>query len=109
VNGGAMGRVAAGDTAFGDRSAPYMVAIVGCWDDPSDNADNIAWIRETWRQIGRFGTGSMYLNFTGLVDEQVDAGVADTFGPNLQRLAETKSTYDPDNFFRRNNNILPAS
>ena len=109
LNGGAMGRVAAGDTAFGDRSAPYMVAIVGCWDDPSDNADNIAWIRETWRQIGRFGTGSMYLNFTGLVDEQVDAGVADTFGPNLQRLAETKSTYDPDNFFRRNNNILPAS
>jgi FAD/FMN-containing dehydrogenase len=108
VNGGAMGRVAAGDTAFGDRSAPYMVAIVGCWEDAGDNADNIAWIRETWSEIGQFGTGSMYLNFTGLVDEQVDAGVADTFGANLRRLAEIKSTYDPGNFFRRNNNVLPA-
>jgi FAD binding domain/Berberine and berberine like len=109
VHGGAMGHVAADDTAFGDRSAPYMVAIVGCWDDPADNADNVAWIRETWSDIGEFGTGSQYLNFTGLVDEQVDAGVADTYGQNLERLAEAKATYDPDNFFRRNNNILPAS
>jgi FAD/FMN-containing dehydrogenase len=108
VNGGAIARVAAGDTAFGDRSAPYMVAIAGSWDDPADNAENVAWVRETWTEISQFGTGSMYLNFNGLVDEQVDAGVADTFGSSLQRLAETKSTYDPDNFFRRNNNVLPA-
>jgi FAD/FMN-containing dehydrogenase len=108
VNGGAMGRIAAGDTAFGDRSAPYMVAIAGCWDDAADNADNIAWVRETWQEIDQFGTGSMYLNFNGLVNEQIDAGVADSFGPNLQRLMQTKATYDPDNFFRRNNNVLPA-
>jgi hypothetical protein len=50
----------------------------------------------------------MYLNFNGLMNEQTDAGVADSFGPNIQRLMETKSTYDPDNFFRRNNNVLPA-
>ncbi|MGB2874471.1 MAG: FAD-binding oxidoreductase [Gaiellaceae bacterium] len=109
ANGGEMSRVAAGDTAFGDRSAPYMVSIVGCWDDPADNADNIAWVRQTWEEIGKFGTGAMYLNFNALVDEDADAGVADTFGPNLQRLAEIKSTYDSGNFFRRNNNVLPAS
>jgi FAD/FMN-containing dehydrogenase len=108
VLGGAMGRVAAEDTAFGDRSAPYMVAVVGLWDDPADNADNIAWVRETWREIGQFGTGSTYLNFTGLADEQVDEGVADAFGANLRRLAEAKSIHDPDNLFRRNNNVLPA-
>lgn len=108
VLGGAMGRVAAEDTAFGDRSAPYMVAVVGLWDDPADNADNIAWVRETWREIGQFGTGSTYLNFTGLADEQVDEGVADAFGANLGRLAEAKSIHDPDNLFRRNNNVLPA-
>lgn len=107
VNGGAMSRVAAGDTAFGDRSMPYMVAIVGCWDDRADNDDNIAWIRETWREIGEFGAGT-YLNFAGLVEEDADTVVADAFGPNLQRLAEIKSTYDPANFFRRNNNVVPA-
>ncbi len=30
------------------------------------------------------------------------------FGPNLQRLAEAKKTYDPHNFFNRNHNIPPA-
>ena len=108
VNGGAISRVSAEDTAFGDRSAPYMVAIAACWGDPADNADNIEWVRETWKEIGQFGNGSMYLNFNGLADEQPDTGVADTFGPSLRRLAETKSTYDPHNFFRRNNNVLPA-
>jgi FAD binding domain/Berberine and berberine like len=108
VNGGAMGRVPAGDTAFGDRSARYMVAILGSWNDPAENDDNIAWIRETWSQIGEFGTGSTYLNFGGRVEEAADAGVADAFGPNLQRLAEIKATYDPGNLFRRNNNVLPA-
>jgi hypothetical protein len=35
--------------------------------------------------------------------------VADAFGPNLQRLAEMRSKYDPDNFFfRRINNVTPA-
>ena len=29
-------------------------------------------------------------------------------GRNLLRAAEVKAKYDPDNFFRRNNNISPA-
>jgi FAD/FMN-containing dehydrogenase len=107
VNGGAIGRVSAEETAFGDR-APYMVAIVGCWDDPADNAENIAWIREAWKEISEFGSG-MYLNFQGLVDEDAREGVADAFGPNLRKLAEAKATYDPENFFRRNNNVQPGT
>ncbi|MGH4008546.1 MAG: BBE domain-containing protein [Pseudonocardiaceae bacterium] len=49
----------------------------------------------------------MYLNFTGLADEPVHAGVDDALGRNLRRLAEIKATCDPQNFFRYNN-ILPA-
>jgi hypothetical protein len=41
-----------------------MVAVMGFWDDPADNEDNIAWVRETSREIGEFGAGT-YLNFTG--------------------------------------------
>jgi len=109
VNGGAMGRVASEETAFGDRSAPYMVAVIGNWDDQTDDADNVGWIRDAWEEIGRFGTGSTYLNFTGQVDEDVDVGVSEAYGENLRRLAELKAAFDPGNFFRRNNNITPAS
>jgi FAD/FMN-containing dehydrogenase len=108
VNGGEMSRVPAEDTPLGDRSAPYLVAIVGFWDDPADNEANIAWVRETWREISEFGQGT-YLNFTGLEDEDAAAPVAAAFGPNLQRLAEIKAKYDPANFFRRNNNVVPAA
>jgi berberine-like enzyme len=62
----------------------------------------------TFAELEEFGTGSVYLNFTGLADEPPSAGVDDAFGRNLLRLAEIKRAYDPDNFFRRNNNIPPA-
>ena len=46
-----------------------------------------------------------YVNY--LEDDAVDpAAVA--YGPNLRRLREIKTKYDPDNFFRQNVNILPA-
>jgi FAD/FMN-containing dehydrogenase len=108
--GGAINRVAAEDTAFGERSAAYLLAIDGNWTDPDENADNVAWVRQTWSEIdAKFGTGSTYLNFSGRVDELPDAGVDDALAKNLRRLAEVKATYDPDNLFRRNNNILPAT
>jgi FAD/FMN-containing dehydrogenase len=106
VMGGAIARVGSEDTAFSAREAPFMAAIVGNWDDPAANEENVAWIRETWSQLGGFG-GSTYLNFTSHRDEPTDVGVDDAFGRNLRRLAEIKAEYDPDNFFRRNNNIRP--
>jgi FAD/FMN-containing dehydrogenase len=103
VNGGAIAE--AGDTPLGDRSAPYMVAIAGSWENPADNDENIAWVRESWSEIARFGSGT-YLNFGGADDAA--GAVTEAFGANLTRLAEIKAKYDPDNFFRRNNNVLPA-
>ncbi|MEM9216521.1 MAG: BBE domain-containing protein [Cyanobacteria bacterium P01_F01_bin.150] len=35
--------------------------------------------------------------------------VKTAFGNNFQRLVEIKKTYDPDNFFRLNQNIKPAA
>jgi FAD/FMN-containing dehydrogenase len=106
--GGAVNRVGPEDTAFSERSAPYMVSLEGGWADRADNPANIAWIRQTWSEIGEFGTGSTYLNFTGRADESTNVGVGDAFGKNLRRLTRVKAAYDPDNFFRLNNNILPA-
>jgi FAD/FMN-containing dehydrogenase len=106
--GGAINDVGPEDTAFAERSAPFMVSIDGMWTDPADSADNVAWVRSAWNEVSQYGTGGVYLNFTGLADEAPEAGVDTAFGRNLKRLAEVKATYDPDNFFRVNNNIVPA-
>ena len=106
--GGAIANVGPEDTAFAERSSPYMVSIDGMWTDPADDAAGVAWARSTWEKIKEFGTGGVYLNFTGLADEAPEAGVDSAYGRNLRRLAELKAKYDPDNFFHLNNNIRPA-
>jgi FAD/FMN-containing dehydrogenase len=107
--GGAIAKVDPEDTAFATRSAPYMVSIDGMWSDAGDDDANIAWTRATWDAVKEFGTGEVYLNFTGRADEAPSAGVETALGRNLARLAEIKAKYDPDNFFRVNDNIAPAS
>jgi hypothetical protein len=107
--GGAIAAVDPEETAFSTRTASYMVSIDGIWADGADNEANVQWVRDTWEEIKKFGTGDVYLNFTGLANEDLDAGVDTQFGRNLERLGEIKAKYDPDNFFRVNNNIAPAS
>lgn len=107
--GGAINRVDAEATAFAERSAPWMVSIDGIWDDPADNERNIAWVREAFAAISEHGNGGVYLNFMGRSDEMPSAGVDSAFGRNLHRLGQIKARYDPDNFFRLNNNIAPSS
>jgi len=107
--GGAIAAVDPEATAFSARSPQFMASIDGMWTDAADDANNVAWVRSTWEAIKQFGTGEVYLNFTGLDAEDASAGVDTAFGRNLQRLAEIKAKYDPENFFRVNNNIKPAA
>jgi hypothetical protein len=86
-----------------------MVSIDGMWTEAGDDQANVAWVRSAWNDVGEYGTGEVYLNFTGLADEDATAGVDSAMGRNLGRLAEIKAKYDPDNFFRINNNVVPAS
>jgi FAD/FMN-containing dehydrogenase len=106
--GGAIAAVDPERTAFAERSAPFMVSIDGVWSDPEDDADTIAWVRSAWEAVKEHGNGGVYLNFTGLADEAATAGVDTAYGRNLERLAQVKATYDPENFFHINNNIQPA-
>jgi FAD/FMN-containing dehydrogenase len=106
--GGAINKVAPEDTAYGERSAQWMSSFDGNWEDPRDNDANIAWVRDAFDQVARYGKGTTYTNFTGQADETTDALTRAAYGANTARLRAIKKQYDPDNFFRINPNIVPA-
>jgi hypothetical protein len=106
--GGAINRVGSTETAYAERSAPWMSSIDGNWENAAENGRNIAWVRESFRQISPYSTGTTYTNFTGQADETAGALTATAYGTNMSRLRRIKAHYDPDNFFRLNPNIPPA-
>ena len=105
--GGAFGRVPPQNTAFGDRSAPYLIGIEANWESPEDDTACVDWGREVFRALGPFSSDREYLNFPGMYEER-DQSVRNTFGANLGRLQSVKRKYDPNNLFRLNHNIPPA-
>ena len=107
--GGAINEVGAEATAYAERSSNWMVSVDGNWEDPAEDDKVISWVRDVWSKVHKKGTGTVYLNFTGVADEAPTVGVDSAFGRNLKRLAQIKAKYDPKNFFRLNNNIAPAS
>jgi FAD/FMN-containing dehydrogenase len=105
--GGAMARVGERETAFGDRSAQWMLSIDSTWHDSAGDERNIAYTRAFWDAALPFSNGQTYFNFPGLLEEG-EAAVRASYGANYDRLARIKAAYDPENVFRLNQNIEPA-
>ncbi len=81
--GGALAERGADDGAVGNRDAEHVLGVQAIWPPAdSDGARHVAWARTAWEELRPHGTG---------------------------RLAEVKAKYDPDNLFRCNKNIAPAS
>lgn len=101
---GAAGRVPKDATPWAHRDAKYAGVIVGI-DTSPENADKITkWCREYWDALHPFSSGGVYLNF--IMDEgqpRIEASYKD----NYKRLTGIKKKYDPNNFFRVNQNIVP--
>ncbi|HYL65302.1 MAG TPA: FAD-dependent oxidoreductase [Candidatus Methylomirabilis sp.] len=102
--GGAAGRVGASETAFGDRSSPFIVNFLGNWSDAADDAANIAWVRKLFVDLRRSMVPGVYVNFMS-GDEQ--DRVPEAYRERWDRLVAVKTHYDPNNFFRLNQNIAP--
>jgi hypothetical protein len=100
--GGAAGRVDAGETAFGDRSSPFIVNLLGNWSAPEQDAANIAWVRGLFAELRPSMTPGVYVNFMS-GDEQ--DRVPEAYRERWDRLVDVKTHYDPNNFFRLNQNI----
>jgi FAD/FMN-containing dehydrogenase len=104
--GGAVARVGADETAFAERDARFLFNFVSVWEDPSDDEASIAWARDFHAAMDRCGTGGVYVNF---LSDEGDERVRAAYGAEkYARLASLKAKYDPDNFFRLNQNISPS-
>jgi FAD/FMN-containing dehydrogenase len=105
--GGAVARVAADATAFGNRGAAFAYNLVSTWTDPSEDAHHIDANRALASALGPMSTGGAYVNFLG---EEGGARIRAAYGESTyDRLAQLKRLYDPENLFRHNQNIPPAA
>jgi FAD binding domain/Berberine and berberine like len=102
--GGAAGRVDASETAFGDRSSPFVVNLLGNWSEAAEDAANVAWVRNVFTVLRPAMTAGVYVNF---MSGDEDDRVPEAYHERWERLVEIKSHYDPDNLFRLNQNIRP--
>jgi len=103
--GGAAGRVAADATAFPHRELPWDILFISQWTDPQETATHRDWARSGEELLQPYSGGAHLLS---VLDVEGEAVVHSAFGSNLPRLSAVKKKYDPDNFFRVNQNIEPG-
>jgi FAD/FMN-containing dehydrogenase len=105
VLGGAAARIAADATAYAHRSSPIMVNVMALYT-PEDRSRQEAWVDATAASLRQDDAGA-YVNFLGAESaERVRAAYP---GKTWDRLQVIKAKYDPENLFRLNQNIAPAS
>ncbi len=102
---GAASRVAKDATAWAYRDAKYAGVIIGV-DPDAANANKVTtWCKEYWEALHPFSSGGAYLNF--IMNEGQDR-IKASYKHNYERLTKIKKKYDPANFFKVNQNIVPA-
>ena len=106
--GGAMSRVDKDDTPIGNRSAPFLLEMIGTWSEAAQTEQNVAWVRHVFETMHWFSSGKINANFSG-AGEDNERFVRAAFGDHYQRLAKVKHTYDPTNMFRLNQNITAVA
>jgi FAD/FMN-containing dehydrogenase len=104
--GGAATRVSKDATAYPHRDLPWDVLFIAQWTKEEETATHRDWARSGEEMLRPFSANAHLLS---ALDVETDEVVNTAFGQNLQRLAAIKKKFDPDNFFRVNQNIKPAA
>ncbi len=101
---GAPSRIEPDATAFPHRSTPFVLNIHTRWQNPALDEKAIQWAQDFHKATEPYSQG-VYVNF--LSDEGTDR-VKQAYTKDVwSRLVECKRKWDPDNFFRLNQNISP--
>jgi FAD/FMN-containing dehydrogenase len=106
--GNAANRVPVEATAFGHRAARYNLNLIGQWTVRGEAERHIQWVRTVWQALVPYGTGGVYAGNVGSEADEGTDGLRAAYGGNYERLRVVKQQYDPNNFFRHNQNIIPA-
>jgi hypothetical protein len=102
--GGAIARTGEDDTAFAGRKAGHTININATTATEAGFEHERAWSRSFWNELEPHHT-SVYVNF--LMEEGEDR-IRQAYGDvRFDRLRAVKRAYDPENFFRLNQNIPP--
>ena len=104
LNGGAIGDVAPTESAVAHRRELFQMEVSASWADLTQSEKKRAEVHAVWERLKQFTTG-FYGNLTVSDQKAID----ENYGPNHTRLMQIKQRYDPDNVFRLNANIRPAS
>jgi FAD/FMN-containing dehydrogenase len=102
---GAIARVGEADSAFAERSMPYVLNAVATWRDPNAAESHRTWARAVIEAASESSTGRAYVNYLGDANAARAAYGEQTYA----RLAALKDRYDPSNVFARNQNIEPTA
>lgn len=100
--GGAAGRVATDATAFPQRNSHFVMNVHARWREANMDNACIDWARDIYEASKPQAVGTAYINF--MPADEADR-VEAAYGSNYARLLEVKRKYDPDNFFRMNQNV----
>ncbi|MCA1706710.1 MAG: FAD-binding oxidoreductase [Actinobacteria bacterium] len=103
--GGAVARVADEEAAFSGRGAGHTFNITGMTATAEGFDAEREWVRSFWSVLEPHQT-SVYVNF---LMEEGQERVRQAYGrEKYERLRALKRKYDPENFFRHNQNIPPT-
>jgi FAD/FMN-containing dehydrogenase len=105
--GGAVNRVPVDATAYPHRDIEYIINVHTRWATAAEDTACVGWARELFQALAPHATGGVYVNF--MPEDEVQRVSKGAYGPNYARLAKLKAKYDPDNVFKLNQNIVPAS
>jgi hypothetical protein len=97
---GVASRVPVETTAFGLRRDHLLIEIMASCPDRADRSEerrHQQWARDTRRAFDAIALPGGYPNLLGSDDAD---RAAESFGPNVERLARVKQLYDPENVFR---------
>lgn len=102
---GAVRRIGKTDTAWNTRDATWSMVIAGIDPNPQKAGEITRWTKGYWEAVHPYSAKGGYVNF--MMEDGDDSRLQATYGDNYERLAALKAKYDPDNFFRINQNIRP--